>query len=129
MMDDGAQNDDGRNQRGRGVRAYPGANPPGLKLPEKSKKQQKKKRTREERAVVGVQKHDQKVIEKNLTLVLFWPLSDPPTHHGGHWGKNAGPLLWPFLWWRRRRAPCPMGVEVEGLTWGAPNSPRNAQKT
>jgi hypothetical protein len=30
-------------------------------------------------SVRGVQKHDKKNIEKNLTLVRFWPLTHPPT--------------------------------------------------
>jgi hypothetical protein len=29
-------------------------------------------------SVRGVQKHHQKISEKNLTLVLFWPLTHPP---------------------------------------------------
>jgi hypothetical protein len=34
----------------------------------------------------SVKKHHfkKKYREKNLTLVLFWPLTHPPTHHGGH---------------------------------------------
>jgi hypothetical protein len=30
-------------------------------------------------SVRGVQKHNKKNREKNLTLVLFWPLTHPPT--------------------------------------------------
>jgi hypothetical protein len=46
-------------------------------------------------SVRGVKKHDKKHRKINLTLVLFWPLTHPPTTGVTDFGLFAGPLRGP----------------------------------
>jgi hypothetical protein len=71
-------------------------------------------------SVRGVQKHDKKISKKNLTLVLFWPLTHPPTTGVIDFVFIGGPLEGPVPAVRPRDHHIPRVVFARGLPFPSP---------